>query len=494
MITREMYYRMRYLRGEEGLNSAQIAMTLDISESTVSRWLKKDEFEERRGRDVPRKLDKFRGRITELLNAFPYTPTQVFQRIKEDGYDGSYSTVKRYVTKVRPPVRKSYFKLHFSPGGAAQVDFGCCGKIPCENTERRLSVFVMVLCHSRYLFAEFIPCERQEHFLTCHCGAFHRFGGVPARIIVDNCKCAVSQNRRYEKPVYNPLYLDFASRCGFRPDACNPGNPHEKGIVENSVKYIKNNFMPGRRFGSLAEANTSLRFWLDNTANIRVHKATGSTPVELLEEERAALGPLPAVEPDCAIIKHCRADKRCRVWFDSNSYSVPSRCALTAVTVKAGPDEVLIYLNGKSVARHCRSYGRKLDIVDPDHQQELRAVRKKVNEQNLARDFLNIGPDAVKFLEELRHRELNAKEHMRRIVTLVEIYGRDPVSEAIRDMIYFKVFKAEYIEHRLMRAAAGNMRAGGKLHVPKAGDLLHIKLEKPNLGIYECKQEDECDE
>ena len=482
-----MYYRMHYLKSKEGLSSEQIAVELDISESTASRWLKKDGFEERKGRKVPCKLDKFKERIAELLDAFPYTPIQVFQRIKEDGYDSSYSTVKRYVTKVRPPIRKSYFKLHFPPGGAAQVDFGCCGKIPCENTERRLSVFVMVLCHSRYLFAEFIPCERQEHFLNCHRNAFRQFGGVPARIIVDNCKCAVLRNRRYEKPVYHPVYLDFASRYGFAPDACNPGSPHEKGIVENAVKYIKNNFMPSRHFGSLAEANTALHFWLDNTANVRVHKATGRTPVELLAEERPELGPLPAVEPDCAAVRHCRADKRCRVWFDSNSYSVPSRCVQTPVTVKARPDEVIVYLNGKSVARHCRSYGRKLDIVDPDHQQELRAARKKVNEQNLARDFLNIGPDASKFLEELKRRELNAKQHMRRIVTLVEIYGRDPVSEAIRDMIYFKVFKAEYIEYRLMQAAAGKMRAGGKLHVPKAGDLLHIKLEKPNLGIYERK-------
>lgn len=495
MISREMYYHMRFLKNKKNLSVAQIAEELGISAKTVRRRLEQDEFHGRKERQVASKLDGFRERTADLLKEYPsYTAMQIFQMLKADGYDGSYTTVKRHVAEIRPVPRKAYFALSFPKGEAAQVDFASCGVIPCENTERRLSVFIMVLCYSRYMFAEFIPCERQEHFLSCHRNAFRDIGGVPERVIVDNCKCAVVRNRRYEKPVYNPFYLDFAGRYGFSPDACTPGCPNEKGIVENSVKYIKNNFMSGRRFTSLAEANTALRHWLGTIANVRIHSATGRTPVDMLEEERMVLGQLPEVEPDCAVIKHCRADKRCRVWFDSNSYSVPSRCALAPVIVKARPDEVLVYMNNQAVARHRRCYGRKMEIIDPDHLQQLRAVRRKANQQNLVRDFLYIGPDAERFLQELERRELNAAQHMRRIVTLAEKYGRDNVSEVMKDMIHFDVFRADYIEHRLTQTASGK-RFSGKLHVPRARDLLNIRLEQPDLGIYQLpKQKEDNDE
>jgi transposase len=421
MISRDMYYRIHFLKKNKLFSTGQIAGLLGLSEKTVRYWLKQAEFHERKERQVGTRLDGFRGQIDKLLDDVPsYTAMQIYQMLAADGYDGSYETVKRYAATVRPAPRKAYFALSFSKGEAVQVDFAACGKIPCDNTERRLSVFVMVLCYSRYLFAEFIPCERQEHFLACHWHAFREIGGVPRRVIVDNCKCAVSSNRRYEKPVYNPTYLDFAGRCGFSPDACTPGRPNEKGMVENSVRYIKNNFMSGRNFGSLAEANTALRHWLETIANVRVHSATGRTPLDMLAEERAALGKLPESEPDCAAVRHCRADKRCRVWFDSNSYSVPSRCALAPVTVKARPEEVVIYMNNRQVARHRRCYGRKTEVIDPDHLQQLKAIRRKANQQNLIRDFLSIGPEAEKFMQELESRELNASLHMRKIVSLVE--------------------------------------------------------------------------
>jgi len=483
MINRDIYYRIHYLYKHESLSIDQISEELSLSKSTVRRHLKQGEFRERKGRNCNTKLDDFKEQVNELLKKHPYTAMQIFQMLTEDGFEGSYCTVKRYVLKVRPVQRKAYFKLNFLPGEAAQVDFGYCGKVPCENTERRLSVFVMVLCYSRYLFAEFIPCERQEHFLSGHRNAVRDFGGVPVRVIVDNCKCAVLKNRRYEDVIFNPMYLDFAAQYGFNPDACNPRSPYEKGIVENAVGFIKKNFVSGRKFGSLAEANTALRSWLDNVANVRIHSATGRTPLEMLKEERKKLGPLPLIEPDCAIIKHCRADKRCRVWFDANSYSVPSTCAQTAVNLKAFPAEILIYRNELCVARHRRCYGRKMDIVDPDHQHELRTVRKKINQQNLVHDFLNIGMAAEQFMAELELRELNAPRHMRIILTLVEKYGREAVAEAMQDMLHYKVFRAEYIEHRLMNAAQ-ETPARGKLHVPKSGDLLDIKLKSPDLKIY----------
>jgi transposase len=107
-----------------------------------------------------------------------------------------------------------------------------CGTVPCGNSKRKLIVFVMVLCHSRYMYVEFIPCERTEHFLQCHFNAFKDFNGILKRVIVDNCKCAVKHNKRHAEVVYNSQYLAFAKDCGFAPDACNPYNPNEKALLK----------------------------------------------------------------------------------------------------------------------------------------------------------------------------------------------------------------------------------------------------------------------
>lgn len=487
MITREMYHWIHFYNSHEKLTPSQIGLKLNISESTVRRYLGESEYAGRKERHVKSVLDDYKAPIKNLLSKHPYSSEQIFRLVSESGYTGSYSTVKRYVRKVRPVMPKAYFTLHFAPGEAAQVDFGSCGTVPCGNTNRRLSVFVMVLCYSRYLYAEFIPCERQEHFFQCHYNGFLEFGGVPDRVIVDNCKCAVSRNPRYGETVYNPSYLDFSSLCGFKPDACNPGSPHEKGIVENAVKYIKNNFLTGRTFGSIEEANSSLHLWRREVANVRIHSTTGKSPLEMFEEERKNLLALPPHAPECAAVKNCRADSRCRIWFDSNSYSVPSRYASSPLTVKAKIDEVIIYHNESLVARHRRSYGNKQEITDPDHRTELRAVRRKANKQNLVRDFLNIDSIAVQFLEQLELRELNAELHIRKTVVLAEKYGREAVGDAMKDMMHFEVYRSEYLENRLMSAKRVKPQEG-HLHVPKAEDALNIELKQIDLSIYSRKK------
>jgi transposase len=60
-----------------------------------------------------------------------------------------------------------------------------------SDTTRRLSFFVMVLCYSHQLYVEFTVSQTMEHFFACHQSAFRAFGGIPARIMVDNLKSVV---------------------------------------------------------------------------------------------------------------------------------------------------------------------------------------------------------------------------------------------------------------------------------------------------------------
>jgi len=138
MITREMYHWIHFYNSHEKLTPSQIGAKLDISESTVRRHLAENEYTGRKERHVKSVLDDYKDYIKNLLSKHPYSSEQIFRRICENGYTGSYSTVKRYVRSVRPVMPKAYFTLHFAPGEAAQVDFGSCGTVPCGNTNRRL--------------------------------------------------------------------------------------------------------------------------------------------------------------------------------------------------------------------------------------------------------------------------------------------------------------------------------------------------------------------
>lgn len=176
-----------------------------------------------------------------MLEKYPYSAAQVWQRLREQGFEGGYSMVKAYVGMVRPKPQPAFLKLAFAPGECAQVDWGSFGSVPVGQTSRRLSFLVMVLCYSRMMDVEFTVSQTLEHFLACHQHAFEFFGGVPQTVRVDHLKSAVLKRALGEAPVFNPKYADFAKHNGFRIVPCHVGKGNEKGRVENGGGYVKKN-------------------------------------------------------------------------------------------------------------------------------------------------------------------------------------------------------------------------------------------------------------
>ena len=195
------------------LGVRQLATDLGLNIKTVRRWRARP-YAPRATVARPSKLDPFKGRIVGWLDAHPLSAQQVFQRLREAGYDGGISRVKDYVHTIRPRPREAFLTLAFAPGEVAQVDWGEWGTIAVGETRRRLSFFVMVLAYSRQLSVEFTLAQTMEHFLGAHINAFNALG-VPRKVMVDNLRTAVLAHVRGEPARFNPRYLDFA-RCGRR--------------------------------------------------------------------------------------------------------------------------------------------------------------------------------------------------------------------------------------------------------------------------------------
>lgn len=483
MIDYETYVRIRNFVIKDRLSISQIAEELGLDQRTVSRWANETRYLQRKPALRTSKLDPFKDDILRMLEKHRYTGRQVFQQIKENGYEGGFTVVTDYVRKVRPARTPPFLKLVFAPGECAQVDWGSYGTVKVGSTTRRLSFFVMVLCYSRMMYVEFTVSQTMEHFLGCHQNAFHFFGSVPQKIMVDNLKSAVLKRAVGKAPVFNPRYLDFAEHYGFTIVPCNVGKGNEKGIVENGVGYVKKNLLNGLSIPDFNMIVPVAQNWLSTVANVRNHRETGKKPVDMFHDEKPSLQPLPAEPYDIGVVKQARASRQFRVTLDTNRYSVPAQLAGVGLTAKLYPDRLCFYHENKLMARHVRSYDRLKDFEHPDHPKAVLAQRKKAQEQKIFMTFLSLSDKAQEYYRQLEQRRMNPFHHIRQIVALAEIYPKEKVALAIEDAFSFSAFSCDYIAN-ILEQRSRFVQDPGVLRLTRSSDLLDITIEKPDMSIY----------
>jgi len=486
MIDYETYCKIRLLHRERGLSFVQIGRELSIDPESAAKYARAESYSARRALRRSSKLDAFKALIQGWLERHPYSAIQVFQRLRsEHGYEGGLSILKDYVRVVRPVRHPAFLTLAFAPGECAQVDWGCAGSLQLGSTRRRLSFFVMVLCHSRMIYVEFTLGEALEHFLGCHQNALEFFGGTPGTLLIDNLKTGVLSHPLGEKALFHPRYLDFAAHYGFEPRACNVRKANEKGRVENGVGYVKKNFLAGLELpNSLSALNSAARQWMDQIANVRIHGETHQQPLELFAQEKERLKPLPPLPADTGVIRTVRATNRCRIALDTNRYSVPSLYASQRLTLKAFAERLCLYHAHKLIATHARSYERHRDFENPDHLKELLAQRRNAREARLLLAFYALSARAEEYHRQLEERRLNPRTHINKIVALADIYGQEKVARAIEDAFAFEAFSSEYIANILEQRERLSPQPG-PLHLTRRADLLEVELGPADLSLYE---------
>jgi len=90
----------------------------------------------------------------------------IYDRLKERGYIGSYSSVHRFVRNLEPKTPEVTVRVETPPGEEVQVDSGYAGLMidPETGELRRTWVFVMTLSWSRHQYTEFVFDQKVE---TC---------------------------------------------------------------------------------------------------------------------------------------------------------------------------------------------------------------------------------------------------------------------------------------------------------------------------------------
>ena len=482
---------IRRLAEVERLSQRQIAAHLRCCWKTVKKALMlpqpPDETHRSRRGSI---LDPHKPKIDALIAKYPQlSAVRVLEEIRKgpEGYVGEISVVRGYLRQIRPIRGRVYQEVFYEPGQAMQVDWGTCGYVRVGSTIRRVSVFVAVLCYSRLCYIEFCLSERKVEFYRSLVHALQFFGGSTRQIIFDNLKAAVLNGSGRNAC----LHPDFLALCGhfcMEPIACTRRDPESKGVVEAKVRYVKRNALQGRDdeltcwedYGRLAI------YWRDQVANVRLHDTTKERPVDRFQKEQNLLRGLPAPPFDTDEMVSVVVNSHARVTFDGNRYSVPPTLARKTALLRANPTEIRVLYQGQQVACHPRSYDRRQLVCHPDHQLEALKMRRRVAATEVEKAFDALGEEARKFHLELRRRPLKTSVHLRRLLNLVRIYGRQAVIAALTRANEYQTYDAAYVETILLQERRRRELPSPTQPRPRRQELIEeIDLEDPDPGAYD---------
>jgi transposase len=410
-----------------------------------------------------------------------HTKKRIFERLRnEHDYPYSYRAVCEAILKLRQQEKKQFIPLSH-PQGQAQFDFGFA-RVVLGGVEQQVAYAAISLPYSNVRYVQAFPRECTETFQEALKRFFHFLGGVPRLIYFDNSKVNVAKIYRLRGQKATPGLLALESCYLFEHKFCRIYQPQEKGHVENTVEYVRRNFMvPLPSFPDFASFNAYLeeccRKELSKTSS-RQTKTIG----EYFEEEKSSLLPLPETEIETHRIETRRANTLCLVCFDRNEYSVPGEHAHKLFTVIGSIDTLSFCVDGEVVAEHKRDWGKYSRHYNPVHY--LVIAERRPNGLDFGAPFANW--DLPSEFEVLRRR-------------LESLAGSKGKREYIRILRLLERYSLDQLTCGISRALAANTTAyeGIRLYVECEATvcvelfsldgrpmLQQVKLPEPDLNVY----------
>jgi hypothetical protein len=235
---------------------------------------------------------------------------------------------------------------------------------------------------------------------------------------------------------FHPLLAGIAAHYRVQARVCAIRKANQKGRVERAIRYVRERFLAGRTFHSVADGNAEFLKFVSTTANARPHPTQrGRTVVECLVEEKGRLLAPPSTLPCTDVVLPVAVDKTAFVRFETNSYSVPHEFAAQTLTVAADDFEVRCLDAGVEVARHPRSFGRGRVIEDPSHRSALLEQKRGARESK-GRDRLHvIAPQIDALYDRWFARGCNLGSMTAKTLRILDLYGDDIFREAVDDIV-----------------------------------------------------------
>jgi transposase len=224
-----------------------------------------------------------------------------------------------------------------------------------------VELYVAVLGASNYTYAEATLTQRRDEFIGSTSRAFEYFDGVPAITVPDQLRSAVSGPDRID-PELNPVFAEFAEHYGTAVIPARARKPKDKAKVEVGVQIAQRWILAQLRnitFFSLDDLNAAIAELLEQLNDKPFQKLEGCRRSAYEELDRPALKPLPVRRFEPSTWKQAKVHIDYHVEFEARFYSAPHHLIGTKLWIRATVTTIELVLDGRRVASHRRSYGRK---------------------------------------------------------------------------------------------------------------------------------------
>ena len=491
MITMELLGKVRRMQVRDKLSERAIAKRTGLSRNTVHKWLQTAEKVQ-----VPKyvrakgysKLVAFTGELELALKADALRPKKdrrtaraLFTQIKTSGYVGGYTRVTDYIRAWRAGEGKdikAFVPLKFDLGEAFQFDWSEEGMV-VGGTYHRMQVSHMKLCASRAFWLVAYPSQGHEMLFDAHTRSFAALGGVARRGIYDNMRTAVDKVKKGKGRTVNARFAVMCAHYLFDADFCNVASGWEKGVVEKNVQDSRRRIWidaQSRKWSSFEELNA----WLGERcralwAEVRHPEYKQFSVLEMLEQERTELMPMPAVF-DGYVERSAKASSTCLVAVERNRYSVPCELAGQRVSTRLYPNRVEIASDEMIVASHARQVNR--GHVCYDWQHYIALVQRKPGALRNGAPFADMPAPLLRLRQGLMRHDGGDKT-MAQVLNCVSSHGLEAVLVAVELVIESGALSTEHVLNVWARLNAAPVPESVESSLPLS------ELPVANTGRYD---------
>lgn len=291
------------------------------------------------------------------------TKHQLWREYYQKHHDGL--RVSQFCNLYRQWSRKVNPVMHMNHKAGDKMFVDYAGKTlsitdPETGEIREVQFFVAILGASQYTYAEASVSQKKEDFIVSVENALHFYGGVPAAIVPDNLKSAVTKSSRYE-PVVNETFYDFAEHYDTTILPARAYKPRDKSLAEGAVKILYRRIYPavkGKTFHSVKELNLAIWKALELHNNAPLTGRHVSRLQLFTEDEKDKLSALPLARYQ---IKHTAMatvmqNGHVSLGRDKHYYSVPYQYLRKKVKIVYTQTTVEIFHKYNRIAVHPRNF------------------------------------------------------------------------------------------------------------------------------------------
>jgi transposase len=487
------------LRFEAGLSERQIVASLSMARSTVQECL-------RRVREagltwpLPGDLDdaELEARLYPVESAAPGFPRpdfahihaelkrkgvtrrllwQEYRAVHADGceYSAFCDHYRAWLSTQDAVLRQTH-----APGDKLFVDYaGATAEVvdPQTGEIRQAQIFVAVLGHSSYTYAEATWTQSAPDWTAAHVRAFNFLGGSPAAVVPDNLKSGVIKPDRYD-PDLNPAYQEFARHYALAILPARVRKPRDKAAVEGGVLLVERWILARLRdvtFFSLAALNDAIRILVVELNAKPFQKRQGSRASVFAAVEQATLRARPLSDYEYGAWKKAKVHLDYHVEIERRYYSVPHALIGKTVTVRLSASAIEIFHRGVRVAAHRRSGIRGIFTTIPEHRPPRHQAVMELSHERLLRNAEQIGPCTAAVIRQQVHGRVHPEQTLRRSMGILRL-AKD-FDAARLEAACERALRLGSTSYRTLRAL---IQAPGQKELPGLSIPAHDNLRGPS--------------